>query len=55
MLQNDQYIINDAIVNELGRLQVSYTEQQEFHLGNCRTNVIIASFVTSQALNYTLN
>jgi hypothetical protein len=49
MLQNDQYIINDAFVNELGRLQVSYTEQQEFHLGNCRTNVIIASFVTSQA------
>ncbi len=51
MLNNDEYIVNDIIPTENDDLlQIFYTKMDDMiEYGNLKTNVVIASFVTSYA------
>jgi hypothetical protein len=49
LVSNDRFIISEVYSNSNDNLQVSFKEVGEVHLGNCKTNVIIAAFVTAHA------
>lgn len=51
LLNDDQFIIQniDFGDDDSEFIQVSYSQKEEFTFGSCKTNVIIASFVTTQA------
>ncbi len=50
LLYDDRYLIHQEYFEEDSNLlQVIFSEKEEFHLGNDRTNVIVASFVTTYA------
>jgi hypothetical protein len=51
-LQNDRYEISNVFFNESDSIQVSFKENEEYHMGNNKSNVIIASFVTASARIY---
>lgn len=49
LLQNSRFDIISVYSGSDKHLQVTFTENEELHIGNGRTNVIIAAFVTSHA------
>jgi hypothetical protein len=49
LLQNSRYEILNVFFNEDNFIQVSFKENDEYHMGNNKSNVVIASFVTSHA------
>jgi hypothetical protein len=55
LLQNDRYEITNVFFADNNRIQVSFKEQDEYHIGNNKTNVVLASFVTAQARLHLFN
>jgi hypothetical protein len=55
LLQNDRYEITNVFFAETNQIQVSFKEQDEYHVGNNKTNVVLASFVTAQARIHLFN
>jgi hypothetical protein len=49
LLQNDRFEITNVFFHQNNHIQVSYKEREEIHMGNSKTNNVIASFVTAQA------
>lgn len=49
LLQNSRFEINSVYAGSEEHLQVTYKEHEDLHIGNGRTNVIIAAFVTCHA------
>ena len=49
LLNDEKLVINDVQIITDDTLHVYYTDQREYHAGGLNTNVILATFVTSQA------
>jgi hypothetical protein len=49
LLQNSRFQIDSVFVGAGDHLQVNYSELDDLHVGNNRTNVIIAAFTTCHA------
>jgi hypothetical protein len=45
LIHNDRFVIHSEYLQN-GTMQVSYSEREEMHTGNGKTNVIIAAFTT---------
>lgn len=48
LIHNERFVIHSEYITD-ETAQLSYSEREEFHEGNGKTNVVIAAFVTSQA------